>query len=308
MGHHRADVPSPARAGSGTPNTPGRRAANVPVDSPSTTTTLQVADIQAEAAQARVRREAPGRGTRLARGGDARGRDRQRRPLQRPRRPGARRRWSPSTRPRRFETEDTARLTIDRSQPGARAGDVEHHHDLRQRPAPSSPASAAPSSTPAPAARCSRRCPRPRCSWASRPSPSASAACSRSTTRSRPAPRPRAPTHASALSGSSNIGKVSVASAATSSAVTRDRTRAGRRRRRRPARGRRRMARAVRAARIATSPTRPRPTPRSSRKDLWQYPLSIGQHHRRRSASTASGRATTPAWTSTATAATRSPR
>jgi murein DD-endopeptidase MepM/ murein hydrolase activator NlpD len=49
VGHHRADVPSAARAGSGTPATPGRRAADVPVDSPSSTTSLRVEDIQAEA-------------------------------------------------------------------------------------------------------------------------------------------------------------------------------------------------------------------------------------------------------------------
>jgi murein DD-endopeptidase MepM/ murein hydrolase activator NlpD len=55
VGHHRADAPVEARAGSGTPIapaapvTPGRRAADVPVDSPSTTTSLTVAGIQAEA-------------------------------------------------------------------------------------------------------------------------------------------------------------------------------------------------------------------------------------------------------------------
>lgn len=40
-----------ARSGSGTPVTPGRRVAAVPVDSPSSTTSLTVADIQAEAAK-----------------------------------------------------------------------------------------------------------------------------------------------------------------------------------------------------------------------------------------------------------------
>lgn len=52
MGHHRADVPSAARMGSVTPITPGRRVANVPVDSPSSTTSLTVAAIEAEAARA----------------------------------------------------------------------------------------------------------------------------------------------------------------------------------------------------------------------------------------------------------------
>jgi hypothetical protein len=52
VGHHRADVPSPARTGSVTPITPGRRVAAVPVDSPSSTTSLTVAAIEAEAARA----------------------------------------------------------------------------------------------------------------------------------------------------------------------------------------------------------------------------------------------------------------
>jgi hypothetical protein len=51
VGHHRADVPSPARTGSVTPITPGRRVAAVPVDSPSSTTSLTVAAIEAEAAR-----------------------------------------------------------------------------------------------------------------------------------------------------------------------------------------------------------------------------------------------------------------
>ena len=42
-------MPAPARSSSETPITPGRRAANVPVDSPSTTTSLRVEDIRAEA-------------------------------------------------------------------------------------------------------------------------------------------------------------------------------------------------------------------------------------------------------------------
>ncbi len=49
MGQHRADVPSPARAGAATSHAPGRRAANVPVDSRSTTSSLLAADIRAEA-------------------------------------------------------------------------------------------------------------------------------------------------------------------------------------------------------------------------------------------------------------------
>ena len=116
MGHHRADVPSPARAGSGTPNTPGRRAANVPVDSPSTTVTLQVADIQAEAARhayvgkrrAAVPASPEVETHRAAIVSDGPFTDHVDQVLAS---------LEPVDQTTSFETEDTARLTIDRSHP-----------------------------------------------------------------------------------------------------------------------------------------------------------------------------------------------
>ena len=201
VGHHRADVPSPARAGSGTPNTPGRRAANVPVDSPSTTTTLQVADIQAEAARHAYvgKRRAPVPASSEVE--IAPGRDRQRRQ----RRPGAR--LAGARRPDDVLRDRGHRPAHDRPvPPGARAGDVEHHHDLRQRPA-----------------RRARQAPRGQARRLPRPAVQGDAlgpgAPGRRGPRdqhrrrahgqrpgSRPARRAAAPTHASALSGSSGIG------------------------------------------------------------------------------------------------------
>ena len=112
MGHHRADVPVSARVGSGTPNTPGRRSADVPVDSPSTTTGLYLADIEAEAAKHAYvgRRRAavpasPEVETHQAEVVSDANVERVLASLE------------PVDQTTTFETEDTARLTIDRSQP-----------------------------------------------------------------------------------------------------------------------------------------------------------------------------------------------
>jgi hypothetical protein len=116
VGHHRADVPSPARTGSVTPITPGRRVAAVPVDSPSSTTSLTIAAIEAEAARTAYvgkRRAAvppsPEVETHEAEH-EARivSDDNVARVLES---------LEPADQTTGFEQEDTARLTIDRAQP-----------------------------------------------------------------------------------------------------------------------------------------------------------------------------------------------
>lgn len=112
MGRHRADVPSPARAGVATLSPPGRRAANVSVDSPSTTTSPVVVDIHAELDRqpylGRRRASVPASPEVETFRDDADMDARVERVLAS---------LEPVDQTTSFQTEDTARLTIDRQRP-----------------------------------------------------------------------------------------------------------------------------------------------------------------------------------------------